>query len=180
MQGGRSRVWIAGDSGLLAFSDDTGEHWTKLDYDGSTGTFSVGGTHANTPAQSSMFGVSMRVEAATLAQNAGPKGDNPEPMGAKRQSQGPEKSQGRANPPAQIAPQQILITVPDLVGRTRGVAEKTLLVMGLRLGNVKEDPSGRQSGIVLTQMPKAGTQESTGSYVVTVVGGRRTRPPHPP
>src|SRR5258708_14574681 len=48
--------------------------------------------------------------------------------------------------------------------------------MGMRLGNVKEEPSGRQSGIVLTQMPEAGTQLSAGSYVSIVVGGRRAAP----
>ena len=66
IQPGSFRVWIAGEVGLLAFSDDVGKHWTKLDYDAPTGTFSVGGTQANAPAQSSMFGVPMRVEAATL------------------------------------------------------------------------------------------------------------------
>lgn len=43
------RVWIAGDAGLLAFSDDDSRNWTLLEYDSTSGTFRLP-TQANAPA----------------------------------------------------------------------------------------------------------------------------------
>jgi KAP family P-loop domain/Carboxypeptidase regulatory-like domain len=35
---GSQRIWIAGDGGLLAYSDDEGQQWTTFQYDATTGT----------------------------------------------------------------------------------------------------------------------------------------------
>src|SRR5215469_8462129 len=36
-QAASHRVWIAGEKGLLAYSDDRGEHWIKYEYDPASG-----------------------------------------------------------------------------------------------------------------------------------------------
>jgi photosystem II stability/assembly factor-like uncharacterized protein len=38
---GSRRIWIAGDIGLLAFSDDDGRNWTLLEYDSASGAFHI-------------------------------------------------------------------------------------------------------------------------------------------
>jgi hypothetical protein len=45
--GDGKRIWIAGDAGLLAFSNDQGAHWTLLSFDPATQQFRI--APANTP-----------------------------------------------------------------------------------------------------------------------------------
>jgi hypothetical protein len=44
-----SRIWIAGNAGLLFSSDDEGRHWTKFDYDVASGEFRKFGAARSAP-----------------------------------------------------------------------------------------------------------------------------------
>ena len=59
----RNRVWIAGDAGLLAYSDDEGESWVPFDYDPRTGAIVKRAPSAESASQW-LPGLSWQVEAA--------------------------------------------------------------------------------------------------------------------
>jgi KAP-like P-loop domain-containing protein/PASTA domain-containing protein len=98
-----TRVWIAGNAGLLAYSDDGGDRWTKLEYDQPSGTFSVPTTPGNAPATSSLsgdasFSFPSRVEAAALAPQSAPSQQNRTPA-----QQSPAQTNGTPPSPAKTA-----------------------------------------------------------------------------
>src|ERR1700674_52606 len=153
MQPGGSRVWIAGDAGLLAFSDDGGGCWTKLGYDAPTYTFSVVEPQCDKRLQGSGFGVSLHVQAATFTQQSLPNRQGDPPA---QQTQAPLPKE--ASNPTAAAPGGTgkLAEVPSLRGMSLGDAETKLVSNGLRLGKISQTYSVSEIGKVVFQSPEPG------------------------
>ena len=86
--------------------------------------------------------------------------------------------------PPRKAPAQI--RVPSLLGRDRASASQALKAVGLRVGEVVQDHSGRGTGIVLDQSPAPGVPVALGTAValridnLTKPGDRDVPQPAPP
>jgi hypothetical protein len=198
------RVWIAGDRGLLAYSDDAGNTWTKLEYDASAGTFSVAGSQGSNSPKSLMFGVPFRVEAATVAtydgkkppdgpptqQSAPPQQTNAPNTDAKPQSIPNEQNRSpvqqspiqQSPPPAESKPtasstsQVKMVDVPSVQGQALALAEKTLVSIGLRLGVVRDGYSVSEIGNVIAQTPNLGERVPLDTPINLTIGAKNPSP----
>jgi KAP-like P-loop domain-containing protein/PASTA domain-containing protein len=203
IQPGSSRVWIAGDAGLLAFSDDSGDQWTQLEYNPLAGMFIDPSWSGNISPWSSILHPSSRVEAATLsavdarapAENSltpqsvsTPKSDapstdsnaqtypnqqNPIPV-----QQSPIQQTQLPVPPSKLSPppgdQIKMYNVPTVLGLSLGAAEKTLLSANLRLGKISKAFSVSEVGNVTAQYPAPAVRVPFGTPIDLVVGENST------
>jgi serine/threonine-protein kinase len=71
------------------------------------------------------------------------------------------------------------VSVPNLIGQTRGEASSTLNAAGLQLGSVSEEPAAQAAGTVIRSDPGAGTEVERDSQVNLVLSTGPTPSPTP-
>jgi hypothetical protein len=69
-----------------------------------------------------------------------------------------------------------LVPVPDLLGLTRGDAAARLAGIGLELGDIAKEESGKRSGTVIRQKIAAGSRVQPGTAIAVVLAIPRTVP----
>jgi hypothetical protein len=171
MQPDGSRVWIAGDRGLLAYSDNFGDCWTKLAYQDAAGSFNVADPRCDNGKETrlSLLRVSLRVEAAAA----------PRQSKESQQTNSPvqETAPLPASKPTAASPNQVkMVDVPFVQGQPVDLAEKKLVSAGLRLGEIKDGFSVSAIGIVIAQSPTPGEQVPLGTPVNLTVGAKTYSP----
>jgi hypothetical protein len=123
----RGRVFVAGDAGLLAFSQDNGRSWTQLRYSPANGSFTTpttGGVSTNAQRRSSFDGTKFAalIVPTLHAAEKTPDKKSPTPNPPPQSQQPPPQAQQpppqkQAPPPARnidIAPPKAPGTVPNL------------------------------------------------------------------
>jgi len=71
-----------------------------------------------------------------------------------------------------VAPEVVLVTVPDLTGLTPQEAEPALRELRIALGNAETMQSEREENTIIRQVPRAGRQVEAGTLVNVVVSER--------
>lgn len=102
---GQERVFVGGHNGLLAFSDDRGHTWTRLNYDGLMGGFAVSGQRAPFPDISGNAGA-QNTTTKTNSTNGGSAAAKPQAkptVVTPRGRQNANPAQQKANPARQNA-----------------------------------------------------------------------------
>ena len=64
---------------------------------------------------------------------------------------------------------EIEVAAPNLLGRTEDVARETVKQHDLSIGNVTEEPSAEEKGVIIRQSASAGTMISSGTAIDIVV-----------
>lgn len=184
------RVWIAGDAGLLAYSDDAGDCWTYFNYDLQGASFAPAGPLCGNRRQVSWMEVPQRVEAATFQQQGLPIQQDSPPSRQTRapQTAPPQTTTAPTTAPTTTTPttpapttaptttppatpsQTKMVEVPSLLGLSVGGAEKTLLSVGLHLGKISQAFSVSEIGNVTSQAPIPGERLPYGAAVDLVIG----------
>jgi hypothetical protein len=123
------RLWIAGDAGLLAFSDDQGASWIFLEFDVATQQFRV--PVQNAPATASSSSKLWEIPKVYAAEDAGSNGERSDRPG--RQSSAANQAQQQA--PANQAQQQ----VPNQQSRAQQPVSSALVATPnpVEFGNVR-------------------------------------------
>ena len=81
--------------------------------------------------------------------------------------------------PSPLPPEPERVQVPDVEGRSVGVARRLLMDQGLAV-SVSRRPSDQPPGTVTQQRPEAGRMRQPGALVKLVVAKPRPEPPPPP
>lgn len=71
-----------------------------------------------------------------------------------------------------VPPVVAMVSVPELTGTQLGVAKSILSLNGLKMGQVSTIPDPRNDGMVIRQVPKAGSQVQKGSTINLIVGSK--------
>ena len=84
---------------------------------------------------------------------------------------------GKENPKREVKPVIETVTVPDLTGNQLNVVKSILTLNGLKIGDVSTIPDPSNEGIVIRQLPKAGTRVNKGSLINLIAGAQTVTVP---